>query len=140
MRYATLPGTDLRVSSISLGTAALGSVVDRARSFALLDAFVRASGTLLDTAHIYADWHGGERSLSEKTNGAWLQATGLRDQVVIASKGGHPEMSTPLTPRLAPDEIVGDLDASLACLGVEQIDLYYLHRDDPSRSIMMKGD
>jgi aryl-alcohol dehydrogenase-like predicted oxidoreductase len=30
------------------------------------------------------------------------------------------------------DQIVGDLDASLACLGVEQIDLYYLHRDDPS--------
>jgi aryl-alcohol dehydrogenase-like predicted oxidoreductase len=59
----------------------------------------------------------------------------LRDQVVIATKGGHPEMDVPLTPRLAPDEIVGDLDASLACLSVEQIDLYYLHRDDLSRPV-----
>ncbi len=54
---------------------------------------------------------------------------------MIVTKGGHPELATPLTPRLAPDEIVGDLDASLACLGVEQIDLYYLHRDDPSRPV-----
>jgi aryl-alcohol dehydrogenase-like predicted oxidoreductase len=135
MRSATLPGTDLRVSSISLGTAALGSVVDRGSSFALLVAFVQGGGTLLDTAHVYADWHGGERSLSETTIGAWLRAAGLRDQVVIATKGGHPEMATPLTPRLAPNEIVGDLDASLMCLGVEQIDLYYLHRDDPSRPV-----
>jgi aryl-alcohol dehydrogenase-like predicted oxidoreductase len=135
MRYATLPGTELRVSSISLGTAALGSVVDRGSSFALLDAFGQAGGTLIDTAHVYADWHGGERSLSEKTIGAWLRVSGVRDQVVIATKGGHPEMSTPLTPRLAPGQIVDDLDASLACLGVEQIDLYYLHRDDPSRPV-----
>jgi aryl-alcohol dehydrogenase-like predicted oxidoreductase len=135
MKYVTLPGTDLRVSSISLGTAVLGSAVDRGSSFALLDAFVQAGGTLIDTARVYADWLGGERSLSEKTIGAWLRAVGLRDQVVIVTKGGHPEMATPLKPRLAPDEIVGDLDASLACLGIEQIDLYYLHRDDPSRPV-----
>src|ERR1043165_779362 len=135
MKYVTLPGTRLRVASISLGTAVLGSAVDRGSSFALLDAFVHAGGTLIDTARVYADWLGGERALSEKTIGAWLRAAGLRGQGVVVTKGGHPEMATPLTARLAPDDLVGDLDASLACLGVEQIDLYYLHRDDPSRPV-----
>jgi aryl-alcohol dehydrogenase-like predicted oxidoreductase len=87
MRYATLPGADLRVSSISLGTAALGSVVERAGSFALLDAFVQAGGTFIDTAHVYADWHGGERALSEKTVGAWLRASGLHDQAELHLAG-----------------------------------------------------
>ena len=135
MRSLALPGLPTKVSTIALGTAAFGSLVPSEASFAMLDAFVAAGGTLIDTAHVYADWLGGERHLSEKTLGLWLKRRGKSDDVVIASKGAHPDLATPLVPRLSPREIVHDLDESLQCLGVERIDLYYLHRDDPARPV-----
>lgn len=135
MHYLTLPGTVLAVSTMALGTAAFGTMVEESASFGMLDAFAGAGGTLIDTAHVYADWHGGERHRSEKTIGAWLKQRGRSDDVVIATKGGHPDLSTPLIPRLSPAEIVSDLEESLRCLGVEHIDLYFLHRDDPSRPV-----
>ena len=135
MHYLTIPGTPRPVSTMALGTAAFGSLVDKDQSFGMLDAFVAGGGTLIDTAHVYADWLGGERHLSEKTIGAWLKRRGRSEDVVIASKGAHPDLATPLIPRLSPAEIVSDLDDSLRCLGVDQIGLYFLHRDDPSRPV-----
>lgn len=135
MRSLALPGLQTKVSTIALGTAAFGSLVTPEESFAMLDTFVAAGGTLIDTAHVYADWLGGERHLSEKTLGVWLKRRGKSDDVVIATKGGHPDLATPLVPRLSPSDIVHDLDESLHCLGVDRIDLYYLHRDDPARSV-----
>lgn len=135
MRSLTLPGLQTDVSMIALGTAAFGSLVPPEQSFAMLDAFVDAGGTLIDTAHVYADWLGGERHLSEKTLGRWLKQRGSSDDVVVASKGAHPDLATPLVPRLSPADVISDLDESLRCLGVERIDLYYLHRDDPSRPV-----
>jgi len=133
MKYVTLPQTDLTVSRVALGSSMIGSRVDRDDSFALLDAFVEAGGTLIDTAHVYANWSPGPRNISEKTIGAWLKATGARDRLVIATKGGHPEPGHDQVSRLSPAEIVGDLDESLDLLGVDCVDLYWLHRDDPSR-------
>ena len=135
MRSLALPGLQTKVSTIALGTAAFGSLVTPNESFTMLDAFVDAGGTLIDTAHVYADWLGGERHLSEKNLGAWLKRRGNFDDVVIATKGGHPDLSSPLAPRLSPADIVYDLDESLRCLGVQRIDLYYLHRDDPARPV-----
>ena len=135
MRSLALPGLQTKVSTIALGAAAFGSLVPSEESFAMLDAFVAAGGTLIDTAHVYADWLGGERHLSEKTLGTWLKRRGKSDDVVIATKGAHPDLATPLVPRLSPREIVHDLDESLQCLGVDRIDLYYLHRDDPARPV-----
>jgi aryl-alcohol dehydrogenase-like predicted oxidoreductase len=133
MRYVSLPQTDLTVSRVALGSSMLGSRVNRDDSFALLDAFVAAGGTLIDTAHVYANWAPGPRSISEKTIGAWLKATGARDRIVLATKGGHPEPGRAPVSRLSPAEIVGDLDESLDFLGVDRVDLYWLHRDDPDR-------
>ena len=135
MHHLTLPQTKIAVSNMALGTAAFGTLVDEAQCFNLLDAFVAEGGTLIDTAHVYADWLGGERHRSEKTIGAWLKQRGRSDDVVIATKGGHPDLATQLVPRLSPVEIVSDLDESLRFLGVERIDLYFLHRDDPTRPV-----
>jgi aryl-alcohol dehydrogenase-like predicted oxidoreductase len=135
MRYVTLPGTDLKVSRICLGTGALGSIVGRDESFALLDAYVQAGGTFLDTAHVYANWLPGERHQSEKTIGRWLRATGSHQRPIIATKGGHPDLASMATPRLSPAAIAQDLDESLDCLGMAPIDLYWLHRDDPQRPV-----
>jgi aryl-alcohol dehydrogenase-like predicted oxidoreductase len=109
--------------------------VNRDDSFALLDAFVEQGGTFLDTAHVYANWAPGPRSISEKTIGAWLKATGTRDRLLIATKGGHPAPGHEPGSRLSPSDIVGDLDESLDFLGVERVDLYWLHRDDPNRPV-----
>ena len=135
MKYAVLPMAKARVSSVALGTAAFGSVLAKELSFRLLDSYVAAGGTFIDTAHVYADWLGGERSLSEKTIGAWLRERGESKRILVATKGGHPDMATALKPRLAHEEIIQDLDGSLKFLGLERIDLYYLHRDDPSRPV-----
>ncbi len=135
MKTLTIPGLATPASRIALGTAAFGSLVPQAASFDMLDAFTEAGGTLIDTAHVYADWLGGEKNLSEKTIGAWLKRRGGSDGLIIATKGGHPDLATPLIPRLSPAEIVADIDASLARLAVERIDLYFLHRDDPSRPV-----
>jgi aryl-alcohol dehydrogenase-like predicted oxidoreductase len=129
-----IPGTDLEPSVICLGTALLGTGIARDDSFRLLDAYVEAGGSFIDTAHCYADWLGGERSVSEKTIGAWMRSRGARGSVVLATKGAHPDLRT-MQPRLAPREIARDLQQSLEYLGVESIDLYWLHRDEPGRPV-----
>ena len=131
----TLPNTDLTVSAICLGTSDLGTVVPEAGAFALLDAFVDGGGNFLDTAAVYANWIPGERSVSEKTLGRWLKARGNRDKIVVATKGGHPDLATMHISRMLPQEIVSDVNDSLRNLQVETVDLYYVHRDDPTRPV-----
>jgi aryl-alcohol dehydrogenase-like predicted oxidoreductase len=115
----------LEVAPLALGGNVFGWTADEATSFAILDAFVDAGGTMIDTADVYSAWvpghSGGE---SERVIGYWLKRDpGKRDKVVIATKVGFFE-------GLAPDKIAAACDASLDRLGVEQIDLYYQHKDD----------
>ncbi len=135
MNAIALPFTHLNVSPICLGTVVLGSEMSQADSFALLDSYRAAGGNFIDTAKVYADWLPGERSTSEKTVGAWLRARGCRDQMVVATKGGHPDLDSMAVGRLSPAELTGDLEASLRHLDVETIDIYWLHRDDPARPV-----
>ena len=93
---------------------------------ALLDAFVAAGGNAIDTAHNYGgEWVGR----SERAIGAWLQRSGNRDRVLLIDKGAHPDEHGQ---RVKPKAIAADLRDSLERLGVERIDVYLLHRDDPS--------
>ncbi|MEI7834029.1 MAG: aldo/keto reductase, partial [bacterium] len=91
-----------------------------------------------DTAHCYCFWREGGLGASERALGDCLRHFGGRDEVVIATKGGHPD-SGPDYRRpddyLAPELLVSDIDDSLARLGVDTIDLYWLHRDDPRRPV-----
>jgi aryl-alcohol dehydrogenase-like predicted oxidoreductase len=135
MRYIHIPGTELITSAICLGGGNLGSTNNQQESFTLLDSFIEQGGNFLDTAKIYADWLPGERSISEKTIGAWMRQRGNRQQVIVATKGAHPDLAAMHIPRLSPGEIVADLEASLQHLGTDVIDLYWLHRDDPARPV-----
>ncbi|MCX6047333.1 MAG: aldo/keto reductase [Chloroflexi bacterium] len=135
MRYTTLLKTDLKPSVICLGSADMGSKIDLASSFQMLDAFVEQGGNFLDTAAVYANWLPGERNISEKTLGKWLKERGTREQMIVATKGAHPELSTMHISRMAPADIQHDIDTSLKNLQTEIIDLYWLHRDDPKRSV-----
>ena len=135
MRYVTILHTSLKPSVICLGTADMGGKMSRETAFAVLDAYVDAGGTFLDTAKVYSDWIPGERSRSEKLLGEWLRARRNRGQIILATKGAHPDLMHMDTPRLAASDIVSDIEASLRHLQTEAIDLYWLHRDDPARPV-----
>ena len=120
---------------LCLGTADMGAKIPRDDAFALLDAYVDAGGTFIDTAEIYSDWVPGEKSRSEKLIGDWLQKRRIREQIVLATKGAHPRLQSMTTPRMTRSDIEHDLTASLANLRTDVIDLYWLHRDDPSTPV-----
>ncbi len=121
MEYGYVPGIDKPISRLVQGTIMVDAD-DLPGSFALLDAVVELGGTAFDTARHYGRGN-------EATVGRWVRERGLQDQVVIVGKGAHP---TPTEPkRVTPEAIAADLDESLRQLGLETIDLYLLHRDDP---------
>ena len=132
MRTVLIPETNLEVSTICLGSADIGSKIDRATSFRMLDQFVDLGGSFIDTASVYADWLPGPRSISEKTIGDWFAHSGKRGRVVLATKGAHPDLNSMHVSRLSRAEIAHDVDASLRNLRSDVIDLYWLHRDDPA--------
>jgi aryl-alcohol dehydrogenase-like predicted oxidoreductase len=132
MNHFTLPGITQLLSVLCLGTANYGSGYTRDQSFALLDAFAEAGGNFLDTAHVYADWLPNGHGASERTVGAWLRARGVRDEFVLATKGGHPRLETMEQSRLRPEDLARDLMESLERLGRDRVELYWLHRDDPA--------
>lgn len=136
MNKLSIPNTDLTPSQLCLGASNFGATIPQADAFALMDAFVERGGNFLDMAHVYANWIPSlPRSISEKTIGAWMKARGNRRQMIIGTKGAHPDLATMHISRLAPADIVQDLNESLQHLQTETIDLYWLHRDDPIRPV-----
>ena len=122
MRYADIPGINKPVARVAQGTTMIGSDLDEAESFALLDQVYEMGCNTIDTAHVYS---GGN---SERMIGRWVQVRGIRDRIVVITKGAaHSEDRR----RMTPFDIASDLHDSLARLKTEYIDLYLLHRDDP---------
>ena len=115
----------LSTPRLILGGNVFGWTADRAASFAVLDAFAAAGGRMIDTADVYSSWvPGNEGGESETIICEWLKARGLRDKMLIATKGGYAE-------GLAADRIAAAAERSLVRLGIDTIDLYYTHKDDP---------
>ncbi|WP_309104837.1 aldo/keto reductase [Microbacterium sp.] len=127
----------IKRSPIVLGAMSFGTVVDEDTSFALLDRFVERGGIWIDTADCYSFWasetgHGGA---SEQVLGRWLAARpGVRDRVRIATKvgaeplwpGSWPQHRAGLSPRAIREALSGSLDR----LGVDTVDLLWLHQED----------
>lgn len=116
----------IAVAPLALGGNVFDWTADEPTSFAVLDAFVDAGGTMIDTADVYSAWAPGHKGgESEGLIGRWLKRDPTkRERVVLATKVG-------MMAGLAPDTIVAACDGSLQRLGVEVIDLYYQHQDDP---------
>jgi aryl-alcohol dehydrogenase-like predicted oxidoreductase len=129
MKTVSLGGTGERVSALCLGTMYYGSSVKQDMSYQLLDQYLDAGGTFLDTANIYAWWidgfAGGE---SEELLGQWIKERKNREKLFIASKVGfgYGQVKVGLRAR----QIVAECEKSLRRLGIETIDLYYAHVDD----------
>jgi aryl-alcohol dehydrogenase-like predicted oxidoreductase len=131
MQKVNIPKTNLYASTLALGTDYFGSTVGRDLSRQLMDKYFEAGGNVIDTAELYARWVPGGEHQSEKTVGEWLRDRHVRDQVVLSTKGAHPKLDSMEVPRMSKAEIQADLDSSLQRLGVECVDLYWLHRDAP---------
>jgi aryl-alcohol dehydrogenase-like predicted oxidoreductase len=101
----------------------IGTDLDEAQSFALLDQVYELGCNAIDTAHVYG---GGS---SERIIGKWMQARGLRDKIVLITKGAAHSVDRR---RMTSFDIASDLHDSLARLKTDHVDLYLLHRDDPT--------
>lgn len=132
MKQIQLNGTDIKVSQAALGTALFGTVLPEKECRAVLDTFCEQGGNLVDTAVIYADWEPGEKSRSEKVIGKWMQDRKNRHDMIISTKGGHPNLDTMHLSRLSEKEIFADIEKSLQNLRTDYVDIYFLHRDDQS--------
>lgn len=135
MRTQKLGHTDVDVSSLCLGAMYLGTRNDQLSSYRLLDQYMDAGGSFIDTANIYAHWvnggfKGGE---SETLLGEWMRERGNRSQVFIASKVGFGYGDVPK--RLTAQDIETECEKSLRRLGIDTIDLYYAHVDDRGTSL-----
>lgn len=122
MEYGSVPGISKRVSRLVQGTAMIDGR-DPEADFALLDAVYELGCTTFDTAHVYG---GGA---NERAFGRWVRERGLRDKLVVIGKGAHHSDDRK---RVTPFDITADIHDSLARFQLGSIDLYLLHRDDPS--------
>ena len=133
MIYHPIPRTSLSVSALCYGFGGHGTSATGADSDRLYNAFREVGGNFFDTAHCYSFWVPGGMGISERTLGSAIRRFGGREEIVVGTKGGHPQV-LPGYPRpdyyLAPEVIASDVQESLDRLGLDAIDLYYLHRDD----------
>ncbi|MFC0543109.1 aldo/keto reductase [Kutzneria chonburiensis] len=134
-------GSGLGVSALCLGTMYFGTTVDEQAAFAVLDRFVEAGGTFIDTANTYSFWvPGGTGVESEALLGRWLASRGNRDQVVLASKvGGLPVPLGAAWPEnaegLSEDVVRTQIAGSMRRLGTDHLDVYYAHIEDRRTSL-----
>jgi aryl-alcohol dehydrogenase-like predicted oxidoreductase len=146
VKTVELGRTGEQVSQLALGCMLMGTTTDEDSAVTMLDRYLEAGGTFLDTADCYAWWNAPDTSggQSEELLGRWLARGGRRDRVFLATKGSgvvrNPDAAR--TPGGGADwsavEFVGAgggtlrhaLDASLRRLGTDHVDLYYVHVDD----------
>lgn len=122
MKYGEISGVEKPVARIVQGTTVLDPA-DTGGSFTLLDAILDQGGTTFDMAQSYL------MGDAERLMGRWMAERGNRDRIVVVTKGCH---HTQDRQRVTPYDLTADLHDSLARLRTDRIDLYLLHRDDPS--------
>ena len=121
MIYGAIQGLSRPLPRIIFGTLPL--VNTDATTFSLLDSVTEMGCYAFDTAHAYGD------GASEQVIGNWMEARGNRSEVIVIGKGAHP---TNGRSRVDTESIKQDLHESLCRLKTDYIDLYLLHRDDPT--------
>jgi aryl-alcohol dehydrogenase-like predicted oxidoreductase len=141
MDHRRLGSTDLTISRLILGCGNFGGVgsapaffgmgENEAQANELMDRAVDLGITVFDTANSY----GGGRS--EAYIGRWLKAKGsrLRDQLILSSKVFNPVGPGPEDRGLSRTHILSQIDASLARLQTDRVDLYLTHAPDPDTPI-----
>lgn len=119
MRYGTVTGLPQPIARLVLGTAIL-STDHPEQAFSLLDAYVKADGNAIDTAHIY-----GTNGSSELVVGKWLSRCDRRSDLTVLVKGA-------CTTNCTPELVTKELSESLDRLQTDYADIYLMHRDNPA--------
>lgn len=128
MEKRKLGKSGIEIAPIAFGGNVFGWTADEATSHRLLDAFVDAGFSFVDTADVYSRWAPGNKGgESEAVIGSWLRKDrSKRDRIVLATKCG---MGLP-SRALSRSNIVESVDASLKRLNTDRIDLFQSHKDD----------
>ncbi|MYB09993.1 MAG: aldo/keto reductase [Acidimicrobiia bacterium] len=129
MQYVELPGVDASVSRVVQGAISLFALDEETR-LEMLDAAVEGGITAFDTAVNYAF---GDISVDAML-GRWISHRGGCEDIVVIAKGCHPDISD-WGSRVNPDAIVEDIDKSRQQIGIDRLDLWMFHRDDPDVEI-----
>ena len=119
-KFGEVPGVGKPISRMVQGVIQV-KVDKEDEGFAQLDAAFERGINAIDTARIY----GG----SDKFIGKWMHSRNVREQIVVLAKGSH---HNDVRKRVTPYDIGTDLHDTLGHMKVDYIDLYVLHRDDPS--------
>ena len=117
MELVGVQGVTQGVSGLALGTILATDAESVEAAHRVFDAYFEAGGNTFDTAFIYS---GG---WSERALGEWMAARGVRDDVIVLTKGAH-------TPEAFPDRVRPQLTESLERLRTDRADMYMLHRDN----------
>ena len=125
----------IEVPALTLGTASFEKQNNDEEYFQFLDKYMELGGSCIDTARAYCGWIEGSEGSSENAIGRWLEARGKRSEVVLVTKGGHPEHGNMEVSRLSAQELESDLCESLKALKTGYIDIYFLHRDDVTKPV-----
>jgi len=124
MKYKTLGRTGVKVSELCLGTMIYGQQVDEATSITILKRAVELGINFIDTADVYTEGR------SEEIVGKAID--GMRDEIVLATKVWGTTGPGPNDKGLSRKHILRSVDGSLKRLGTDYIDLYQIHRPDPT--------
>jgi aryl-alcohol dehydrogenase-like predicted oxidoreductase len=135
MNTCSITGTDLSPSVLCFGGGSICIRDGQSFAFDMLDRYLELGGNFIDTANVYGKWLPDASNISEQYIGNWMTARRNRNRIVLATKGGHPDMGTMHISRLSREEVLSDLEESLASLKTDCIDLYWLHRDDEKRPV-----
>jgi aryl-alcohol dehydrogenase-like predicted oxidoreductase len=127
MVYNNLPGTNLKVSLVSLGTMMFGKQTSETDALSIMDYAFEQGVNFFDTANTY---NAGE---SERIVGKWLK--NHRDELFLATKVSGPAASGSFNRGLSRRNILAAVDASLKRLDTDYIDLYYMHVPDHETEI-----
>jgi aryl-alcohol dehydrogenase-like predicted oxidoreductase len=127
MTYQRLGASGLEVSPLCLGTMTFGDTTDAAEAQRIVDAAFDAGVNFIDTADNYTS------GASERIVGPAIRAN--RHRWILATKGGNVMTAAPHDGGLSRRWLLRACDDSLARLGTDYIDIYYLHKDDPDTPI-----
>ncbi|MET4620148.1 aryl-alcohol dehydrogenase-like predicted oxidoreductase [Arthrobacter sp. 2762] len=126
MQQRYVGNSGFRVSSLSLGTMSWAQETDEQDAAELLHAFVDAGGTVIDTAASYA------QGQAEAMLGSMLGDVVARSEVVISTKAGVSSSESRRSINASRGALLSALDASLARLGTDYLDIWFVHEWDPN--------
>ncbi|MCT9867977.1 aldo/keto reductase [Paenarthrobacter aurescens] len=126
MQQRYVGNSGFRVSSLSLGTMSWAQETDEQDAAEVLHAFIAAGGTFIDTAASYA------QGQAEAMLGSMLGDVVARSEVVISTKAGVSSSDSRRSINASRGAMLSALDASLARLGTDYIDIWFAHEWDPN--------